>query len=54
MPMASTTRTAFVVGNLQQSVVYIFEVSLGRSGPHSYPINAQPKTGVCTRTLRIG
>ena len=45
VPVGSTTSTKFGVGNLQQSVVYVFEVSLGLLGPHSDPINSRPKSG---------
>ena len=46
VPVGSTTARAFIVGNLQQNVVYMFEVSLGLSGHHSIPVNSRPKSGI--------
>ena len=35
-----------MVNNLQQDNVYVFEVSLGSSGRHSYPVYSRPKSGM--------
>ncbi|XP_068685727.1 uncharacterized protein [Montipora foliosa] len=43
-PMGSTTEDHFVVGNLQADVVYVFEVSLGLTGPHSDTAHSLTKT----------
>ncbi|XP_068734818.1 sortilin-related receptor-like [Montipora capricornis] len=42
-PMGSATKERFVVGNLQADVVYVFEVSLGLTGPHSDPAHSLTK-----------
>ncbi|XP_068685724.1 uncharacterized protein [Montipora foliosa] len=42
-PMGSATEERFVVGNLQADVVYVFEVSLGLTGPHSDPAHSLTK-----------
>ena len=44
--MGSTTEDQFVVGNLQADVVYVFEVSLGLTGPHSDTAHSRTKTGM--------
>lgn len=45
VPVGSTQHTSYTVVNLQQSVVYVFEVSLGLSGKHSETVNSRPKSG---------
>ena len=45
VPVGSTRAKSYIVGNLQQSVVYVFEVSLGLSGEHSETVNSRPKSG---------
>ena len=45
VPVGSTEDKSYTVGNLQQSVVYVFEVSLGRTGEHSETINSRTKSG---------
>ena len=44
-PVGSTRAKSYIVGNLQQSVVYVFQVSLGLSGEHSETVNSRPKSG---------
>ena len=46
VPVGNTTARMFVVGNLQQNVVYVFEVSLGLTGRHSYPVYSKSKSGM--------
>ena len=53
MPVGSTTSRSFIVGHLQQGDVYVFEVSLGRFRPHSYPVNSKPKSGMCEEWYRV-
>ena len=47
VPVGSTRATSYTVGNLQQSVVYVFQVSLGLTGEHMYSetVNSRPKSG---------
>lgn len=45
VPVGSTQNKSYTVGNLQQSVVYVFEVSLGLSGEHSETVNSRTKSG---------
>ena len=44
--MGSATKERFVVGNLKADVVYVFEVSLGLTGPHSDPAHSLTKIGM--------
>ena len=44
-PVGHTTALTYVVGHLQQDIVYVFEVSVGLSGRHSDPVNSKPKSG---------
>ena len=45
VPVGSTRAKSYFVGNLQQSVVYVFQVSLGLTGQHSETVNSRPKSG---------
>ena len=45
VPVGSTRAKSYFVGNLQQSVVYVFEVTLGLTGQHSETVNSRPKSG---------
>ena len=45
VPVGSTPATSYIVGNLQQSVVYVFQVSLGLTGEHSETVDSPPKSG---------
>jgi len=37
---------SFAVGNLQQDIVYVFEVSVGLTGKHSDPVNSKTLFGL--------
>ena len=43
-PVGSTTTQRYVVNNLQQEIVYVFEVSVGLFGKHSEAANSRTKT----------
>ena len=45
VPVGSTRAKTYTMGNLQQSVVYVFEVSLGLAGEHSETVNSRTKSG---------
>ena len=44
--MGSTSAGSYAVGNLQQDIVYVFEVSVGLTGKHSDPVNSKTKFGL--------
>jgi len=41
-----TSAMSYAVGNLQQDIVYVFEVSVGLTGKRSDPVNSKTKFGV--------
>ena len=45
-PVGGTTSTAFVVGNLKENIVYVFEVSSGLKRHHSVTVKSKPKSGM--------
>lgn len=46
VPVGHTSNTTFVVANLHPNIDYLFEVSLGTSGPHSHPVSSRIKTDI--------